>query len=148
MVCRRRSHALNAWREGLALIVALAATGLLAAPALSASWPTGGSLTANTSFVTITGATTAAVTGTVDPAGRSTSYKAVYDLASSTWCTSNATSGEPASFTTATTLPYTDFHFHAVVVSLTGLTAGTKYCVAISATSSSGTATGSPVQFT
>jgi hypothetical protein len=114
-------------------------------------------LSAHTTLVTTTGRTTATVIGTVDPAGRPTYYKAVYDLASSKWCSSNGTSGNPANATAqqllrylpnVQVLPITDFYFHGVVVNLAGLTGGSRYCVAISATNSSGTSTGPPIQFT
>ena len=97
------------------------------------------------SSVSITGAGTAAVHGSVNPSGQSTTYSALYALASDPWCTSHGTSGTPSSasggtLTTGTTL-------QAVTVNLTGLTAGSKYCVAISATNSS-TATGTQLTFT
>lgn len=92
-------------------------------------------------------------------AGQATTYGAVYDLASSTWCTSNGTSGAPTTFggglplaytdSAGQLLYYTDSTFHPATVSLTALTAGTKYCVAITASNPSGAiTTGAPVYFT
>jgi uncharacterized repeat protein (TIGR01451 family) len=152
MVCRL-SRVLNARRKGLTLIPAFVAIALLAAPALPAAAATRRSFTAGapsarTSYVSITGATTATVTGAVNPAGQTTSYKAVYNLASSTWCTSKGTSGTPANSTAGQPLAYTDAALHSVSVSLTALTSGTSYCIAISATNPSATATGVPVRFT
>jgi hypothetical protein len=86
-----------------------------------------------------TGATTATVDGQVDPAGQTTTYKAVYDTADSDWCTSFGTSGDPAGSTTATALATTAAGFHDVSVNVTGLTAGTAYCAEIVASNASGT---------
>jgi hypothetical protein len=106
---------------------------------------TAGTPSASTSSVSVTGSTTATANGSVNPAGQSTTYQAVYDLATSTWCTSHGTSGSPANSTAPAALAFTDSNFHNVAVNLTGLTAGTKYCAAISASNGSGSATGSPI---
>jgi hypothetical protein len=71
----------------------------------------------------------------------------VYGQAISAWCTSNGAFGAPANATAAVTLG-SDFYYHTVTVSITGLTPGMRYCVAIRANHSSATATGSPVGFT
>ncbi len=120
----------------------IAAVGLVgafvfAAPARAASLPSGG-----VASVTVTGPTTASVTGTVNPGGLTTSYAVVYGLASSQWCQTYGASGQPAysgggGVTTGTSL-------HVFVVTLSGLTRGSTYCVAIRATNSLGTVTGTP----
>jgi hypothetical protein len=148
------SRLLNVKRRKITVVVPLAVTAVLAAaaafasPAMAASGPTSGTLIAHTSSVTVSGATTATVTGSVNPAGRTTYYKAVYGLASSQWCSSSGSQGKAANSTGQQLLRYTDFWAHPVSVNLAGLTAGSNYCVAISATNSSGTSTGSPIQFT
>ena len=145
---RRLSDLIRDPRYVLRLMPALAAAAAFASPAIAASGPTSGTLTARTSSVTVSGATTASVTGWVLPAGRTTYYKAAYDVASSQWCSSNGGQGKAANFTAQQVLRYSDFWTHPVSVNLAGLTAGSKYCVAISATNSSGTSTGSPIRFT
>jgi uncharacterized repeat protein (TIGR02543 family) len=95
-----------------------------------------------------TGATTATVEGSVNPAGQTTTYHVDYDLTSSTWCTSGGTSGSPANSTSNVTLGFTDANFHAVSVNLTGLTTGTQYCAELVASNASGSARGGQVTFT
>ena len=102
----------------------------------------------NTFGVQSTGATTSTVQGDVNPQGLSTTYAASYDIATSTWCTSFGASGSPAHTTTAQSLSFTDSNSHFVSVDLSGLTAGTNYCAALTATNSSGTTVGSTTQFT
>jgi hypothetical protein len=109
---------------------------------------TSGAPTARTSTVTANTTTTATVSGSVDPAAQATTYSAVYDLASSTWCTSHATTGTPAHATTPVTLGSTESSFHPVTVALNGLTASTQYCAAIAAHNTSGKTTGAPTTFT
>jgi 6-phosphogluconolactonase (cycloisomerase 2 family) len=116
----------------LLVMLALPSAGLAAAP------------TVDTFGASSTGTTTATVGGDVNPAGQATTYEASYDLASSTWCTSSGSSGTPANSTTPQPLGFTDATFHNVLVNLSGLTAGTNYCVAIIANNSSGPATGLP----
>ncbi len=93
-----------------------------------------------------TGASTATVTGVVDPGGQDTSYQVQYDLASSTFCQGN--SGTPAHTTPSQNLGATDNTTHTVSVDLTGLTAGQSYCAQLTATNPSGTAQGGLVSFT
>src|SRR5437763_3705328 len=121
-----------------------AATNSATATAAPAGF-TAGAPAAVTSSVSITGAGTATVRGSVNPSGQSTTYKALYALASDPWCTSHGASGTPSSASGGTLTA--DTSFHAVTVNLTGLTAGSKYCVAISATNSS-TATATQLTFT
>ncbi len=88
------------------------------------------------------------VNGAVDPAGQNTTYHVLYDLSSSTWCSSNGTSGMPTYSTGAQTLPYTDGTLHNVSVNLTGLVGGTSDCASITATNASGTASRAVLSFT
>ncbi len=97
--------------------------------------------------MTVTGAATATVDGSVNPGGETTTYDVGYDVASSDWCTTGGASGPPANATTAQTLGFTDNDFHDVSVDLTGLTPGTQYCAAVVASNSSGSATGEQFQF-
>jgi len=109
---------------------------------------TQGSPNADTFTAVSTGDTTAAVSGDVNPSAQSTTYQVVYDLASSTWCTSFGASGSPADATAPTTLGAADTDFHDVTVDLVGLTEGTSYCAAVQATNAAGTVDGSQVDWT
>jgi hypothetical protein len=102
---------------------------------------------AETYSVASRSATTANVNGDVYGAGQPTTYRVRYDLKSSTWCTTGGASGTPANATAPQTLPSPDGESHEVSVALTGLTGGTAYCAAISATNGSGTDTTAPVAF-
>jgi hypothetical protein len=133
----------------LTVTAAAPAAAAFALPAMAGSGRTGGVLFARTTSVSVSGATTATVAGWVSPAGRTTYYTGLYDVASSTWCSSNGSEGKPASATGQQLLAgYPTFWPRPVSVNLAGLTAGSKYCVAVSATNSSGTSTGSQIQFT
>jgi hypothetical protein len=123
----------------LGLISALAAASLFAAPARAASLPSGGVVS-----VTVTGPTSASVVGSVNPGGLTTSYQVVYDLASSQWCRTNGASGQPANSGGGGAA--TGTRPHIFVISLSSLTRGSAYCVAIRATNSLGTVTGIPYQ--
>ena len=90
-----------------------------------------------------TAATSAEVDGSVNPSGQQTSVAAGYDLASSAWCVNGT--GNAAHSTTATSLGQTDTTAHDVTVSLTGLTAGTRYCAAIIATNAVAVTSGAAV---
>jgi hypothetical protein len=109
---------------------------------------TAGAPSVSTSFVTITGETAAVVNGAVVPAGQTTTYQVLYDLASSTWCSSSGTSGIPNYSTSAQTLPYTDATPHNVSVNLTALVGGAGYCASIAATNASGTSSTGVLGFT
>jgi hypothetical protein len=87
---------------------------------------------------TPTGATTAIISGTVNPAGQTTTYQLDYDIGSSTWCTSFGNSGSPANRTALQTLPFTDATDHDVTITVGGLVSGTDYCGEIVATNGSG----------
>jgi hypothetical protein len=84
----------------------------------------------------------------VNPADQSTDYKVLYDVASSTWCSSSGSSGSPANATTPQTLGFTDNSPHDVSVDLTGLTEGTSYCAELLASNGGGTAHSFQVQWT
>ncbi len=102
---------------------------------------------ASTDDVTVTGAATATVDGSVNPGGEKTTYDVGYDLAGSDWCTSGGASGSPANATTPQTLGFIDTDGHEASVDLTELTPGTQYCAALVASNSSGSATGEQIQF-
>jgi hypothetical protein len=76
-----------------------------------------------------TGADTAAVTGSVNPAAQTATYKVNYDVSGSTWCQSSGGESSPANNTATATLPHTDDASHDVTVELIGLTPGQSYCV-------------------
>ncbi len=101
------------------------------------SW-TQGAPTVDTNTADATGATTATLTGDVNPAALDTSYEAAYDLASSDWCSSGGTSGSPAHTTAPVDLGHTDGAFYDVSVNLTGLSPSTDYCGEIVATNDDG----------
>lgn len=89
-----------------------------------------------------TGGSTATVEGEINAAGTATSYQVQYDLAGSTWCTSNGSSGSPADATAPVSFGFTDTGFHDLPVDLTGLTAGQDYCGQLVATNANGTSDG------
>jgi hypothetical protein len=97
---------------------------------------------------TPTGATTETIEGQINPVGQTTEYHVAYGLASSTWCTSNGSSGSAEHSTPAQTLSFTDVASHEVSGALTGLTAGTAYCAAFVAANASGTGRADQVHFT
>jgi hypothetical protein len=92
-----------------------------------------------------TGAGAATVDASIDPIAQSTTYQVEYDLASSLWCTSGEASGSPAHATGTQTLSFTDTSWHAVAISLSGLTAGASYCVDLVATNPSGASDGGQI---
>lgn len=103
------------------------------------------SVGAATEQVYTTGATTAAVVGAVNPGGQAATYRASYDTADSPWCTNQGASGSPAHQSSAVALGTSAAGDHDVVVNLSGLSGGTRYCAAVTATNASGTASGLPV---
>jgi hypothetical protein len=106
-----------------------------------------GAPTLATGSVTVTGATTANLAGTIDPGGSSTSYGAEFDTTDSPWC--QGTDGStPAHATTPQPLGASDTNDHPVVVGLTGLVAGASYCADIHATNAGGAFSGDQVSFT
>jgi hypothetical protein len=82
-------------------------------------------------------ATSETLTGTVDPEGYTTTYQFEYAPSSSAWCSSDGASSTPTSTASAGAgdggAPST------VTATATGLSAGTTYCWALSATNSAGT---------
>jgi hypothetical protein len=107
-----------------------------------------GAPTVVTDDVVVTSSTAATVSGSVNPSGQSTSYRARYSLANSTWCQSGGASGSPSNQTTPVTLGFTDSTPHDVTVQLTGLTTGATYCADIQATNPSGAVSGGTINFT
>jgi hypothetical protein len=86
----------------------------------------------------VTGTTTAVVEGQVDPAEQETKYQVAYGLATSTWCTSEGSSGAPGATTPLQPLGVTDATSHPVSVALSELSPGTEYCAELLATNGSG----------
>jgi hypothetical protein len=99
---------------------------------------------AQTEQPVLTGAGTAAFSGDVDAGDAATTYSFQYDLASSQWCSSDGTAGSPAD----TTATGTTSAAGPVTIAVTGLTAGSAYCVEIDATNPSGSSAGSQLTFT
>lgn len=110
---------------------------------------TQGAPTVDTNDAFATGDSTAEIDGDVNPAGKNTSYAAEYDVASSTWCTSNGASGSPAHTTGSTDLGTTDGSvFHDISVDLTGLSTGAGYCGEVVATNTDGLGEGEQLSWT
>jgi hypothetical protein len=96
-------------------------------------------------------ATSATVSGTVNPEGLPTTYYAQYDYQYSRFCQSGGvdTLAPPAPTTTPPqTLGFTDASPHPVAVSIAGLNSHTKYCVQLVAVNQAGTTTGTVLTFT
>ena len=108
---------------------------------------TAGAPLAQTNDAEATGATTATVDGSINPAGQTTTYAVQYGSASSSWCTSGGSSGTPGSTTSTQTLGFTDNSSHDVSVPLSGLTAGQSYCAQLIATNPVGTSQGGQLSF-
>ena len=106
------------------------------------------SAAASTSGVSVSGATSATVDGSVNPVGQTTTFAVQYDLANSIWCLSDGLSGSPANSTVPQTLSFTDTADHDVSVDLSGLSAATDYCAALVARNTSGSGDGGRLQFT
>ena len=112
---------------------------------------TAGLPTVLTSAIKVTGATTAAVEGTINPSGRATTYYAQYDTIGSTFCDSAGATTDGTTIVTPAPPGIalgSDTTSHPVSVNLTGLTAQTGYCAQIVAVSSSGTTFGFTIIFT
>lgn len=109
---------------------------------------TQGEPNATTTTAASSGATSATVEGTVNPAAQTTTYDVEYDLAGTTWCTSGGASGTPGNSTSPTGLGATDSNGHGVSVTLASLTAGASYCGRIVATSGSGPGEGVQLDWT
>ncbi len=113
---------------------------------------TAGLPTAVTARIHATGATTAAVEGTVNPEAQPTTYYGEYDTVGSVFCNSDGVTTDGTTVSTpappGTTLAFSDTVSHEVSVSLIGLAAGTGYCAQIVAVNPSGTAVGETQTFT
>jgi hypothetical protein len=148
------------YTDSVSHIVSVAATGLSGGTSYCAELVAvsvagtsrGGQMTFTAGLPSVTtsaadpaGVQAGAVQGTVNPASQSTTYFAVYDLASSLWCTSGGLGGSPAHQTTPATLAYQDALAHSVTVNVTGLQAATPYCAAIAASNGSSTTAGGQV---
>jgi hypothetical protein len=138
------SHSNSAWalRRALPALAAVCAFAAFLPSAAFADVPS-----ATTTDVTVTGASTATVDGSVNPGGEATTYDVGYDLASSDWCQNDGQTGSPGNSTTSQQLGFTDTTDHGVSIDLTGLTPGTEYCAAVIASNNSGTVTSFPVTF-
>jgi len=123
------------------LALAISIAGVSPAAALA------GVPTASTDSVTALTASTAVVQGDINPGSQATTYMVDYDVAFSTWCTSNGGSGTPASSTTPAALGAVDGTDHGVSVNLSGLTGSVSYCAELVATNISGTADGGQLTF-
>ncbi|HZS30473.1 MAG TPA: PASTA domain-containing protein [Gaiellaceae bacterium] len=99
-------------------------------------------------ILTPTGPTTAEIDGIVNPGGEATRYSVDYDLAGSTWCTSNGTSGSAANTVQGTDSIPTDGADHEVSIDLSGLTPGADYCAKFVATNGSGEGDVGPLPWT
>ncbi len=142
------SVALSDLTAGTAYCAAVAAT---SASGTSLGAPitfTGGLPSADTDDTDITGASTATLNGTVNPAGQTTSYLARYDTSGSTWCQNATALGTPAGSTATIPLGADDGSPHAVAVPLSGLTPGTTYCATIVAVNGTGASSPTLFQFT
>jgi hypothetical protein len=102
---------------------------------------TAGAPSALNTSVALTGASSATVTGTVNPAGQITTYQVGYGPGSSVFCQNQGQSGTPSQTTTAAQLPYSDATDHDVTVNLTGLAPGDDYCAELIASNASASAT-------
>ena len=94
-----------------------------------------------------TGATTARVSGDINPVERATQYWVRYAPMASEWCQSGGASGGALDVTTPQALAETDSSTYAVSVDLTGLTPQTEYCAQLVAGNEAGTSGGDQVTF-
>jgi hypothetical protein len=94
-----------------------------------------------------TGATTASVSGSLNPVGRPTQYWARYGPMSSQWCQSHGASGSALDVTSPQNLTQIDNASHGIAVNLTGLEPETEYCAQLVATNESGIGIGDQVTF-
>jgi hypothetical protein len=143
------SLAVSGLTSGTTYCAALAATNSAGTTVGNQVPFTAGVPTVTTTTATATGVQHASIQGTVDPATQATTYSVVYDLATSTWCTSNGLSGSPSYSTSpATSLPQQDAVAHNVTFNISDQTASvplqsnTEYCAAIAANNGSSTIAG------
>ncbi len=94
---------------------------------------------AGTDHSTVTGATTASISGYANAKGQNPATVEVqYDLASTPWCASEADTGRPVYRSTQVVLGFDDDQDHDVTVGVTGLTPGARYCAVIVARNPTG----------
>lgn len=93
-----------------------------------------------------TSATEASVEGNADPEGQSTTLYAAYALASDRWCTSHGAKGKPSK-TRPRSIGSSRAILSEILVKVTGLAAGSKYCTELVAKNQSGTSHGGQVRF-
>src|SRR4051812_11900229 len=95
---------------------------------------------AGTNNPTITGATTATFSGNVDTGGEATTASFKYDLASSSFCTDEDATAAAAHQTSTQNLTAGQGGFDGADVAdvVSGLTAGSPYCVVLVASNASG----------
>jgi hypothetical protein len=86
------------------------------------------------------------VFGWINPRGLSTNYSVEYAVSTDVWCTSGGSSGSPQT-TASTSVGFTDSNPHNLSLAVPGLTSGTEYCAALSATNGAGTTVGAQVTF-
>lgn len=89
--------------------------------------------------VRVTGPTTATLSGDVHPGGQPTTYRGIYDFASSRFCSSNAQKGAARFRTASRALGGTNRDYRTVAIDLTKLTGGAHYCAVLESTNRSGT---------
>jgi hypothetical protein len=94
-----------------------------------------------------TTATQELVFGWINPHGLSTTYLVEYAPSSDLWCTSSGGSGSPL-VTGSASVGFTDSNPHNLSLAVPGLTSGTSYCAALSATNGAGATVGGQVTFT
>jgi hypothetical protein len=132
----------------LAVAIAMLASAIVAGSLTgAASAQASSSPSAATDGVSVTGPTSARVSGNGDPEGESTTVHADYALASDLWCTSGGKEGAPAE-TTPEPLGSGSAMVSEILVTLEGLTPSSEYCAELVATNASGTAYGGQVRFT
>lgn len=103
--------------------------------------------TTRTESAASTGASTATVSGEIDPSGQTTSYAVGYDTAGSVWCLSAGESGSPSQTSASQSLDASAVGSQDVSVDLTGLVPGDEYCAALIASNGSGTGTDATMEF-
>jgi hypothetical protein len=90
-------------------------------------------------------ATAATIDGSVNPQGDgTTTFWVAYDVASSSFCTTQNTSDATILTTAHQSLGFSDTTPHSVSANLTALTTGTAYCAEVVAHNASGTTFGEP----
>jgi len=99
-----------------------------------------------TDGVQVLSATTARLSGNADPEGQSTTLRADYAPAGSTWCASGGAEGTPTE-TDPVPIGSLNAMISELTIDLEGLTPGTEYCAQLVAQNESGIAFGGMVAF-